>query len=349
MTMPKCLIKTAACLATVAAMSPITAQPNEIRHRFVQTNGIKMHIAEQGEGPLVVLVHGFPELWYSWRHVLPALAAAGFHAVASDMRGYGQTDAPPNVADYSQSQLVADVAGLVRALGYDQAAIAGHDWGAPVAWNCANLRPDIFRAVALLSVPYSSRSEGGIKPTEGMRRRVLEGKQFYQTYFQQPGVAEKEFEADPERTLRMLFYSASGSIPKEDKWRYVFGINEKALDGCTDPKHLPAWMKQDDLDYYAKEFSRTGFRGGLNWYRTQDIFWEATPFLVGRKLLQPTLYIGGTDDPVVEFARPAVDNLEKNVPNLWKKVLLPGVGHWTEQEAPAEVNRLLVEFLKTIH
>jgi pimeloyl-ACP methyl ester carboxylesterase len=327
-------------------MLPNSAQTTKVRHRFIQVNGIKMHIAEQGEGPLVVLVHGFPEFWYSWRHVLPALAAAGYHAVAPDMRGYGQTDAPPHVEDYTQLQFAGDLVGLVHALGYESASIAGHDWGAPAAYNAAILRPDMFNAVVLLSVPYSVRGEGGLKPTEGMRRRAPEGKQFYQTYFQEPGVAEKEFEADPKRALRMFLYSLSGSIPKEHKWRYVFGTNEKALDGCTDPPQLPKWLTQEDLDYYAKEFSRTGFRGGLNWYRTQDFFWQSTPFLVGRKLLQPALFVAGTDDPVVEFAKPAVDNLEKAVPNLWKKVLLPGVGHWTEQEAPQEVNRLMIEFFR---
>jgi pimeloyl-ACP methyl ester carboxylesterase len=319
-----------------------------IQHRFVQVNGIKMHIAEQGEGPLVVLAHGFPELWYSWRHVLPALAAAGYHAVAPDMRGYGQTDAPPNIQDYTQFQFAGDMVGLVRALGYEQAVIAGHDWGAPVAYNAAILRPDMFRAVILLSVPYRERNEGVVPPTETIRNRMPPGQQFYQTYFQTPGVAEKEFDADPKRSLRMLLYSLSGSIPKEHKWRYIFGVDESALDGCTDPAQLPAWLTQEDLDYYAQEYSRTGFRGGLNWYRGLDIFWQETAFLIGRKLLQPTLYVGGMDDAVVEFARPAVDNLEKSVPNLWKKVLLPGVGHWTEQEAPAEVNRLMVEFLHSV-
>src|SRR5579863_7108918 len=239
-------------------MSP-TLPPAAIAHRFIQTNGIRMHIAEQGEGPLVVLAHGFPELWYSWRHVLPALADAGYHAVAPDMRGYGQTDAPPNIADYDQFQLVGDMVGLVQALGYEQAVIAGHDWGAPVAYNAANLRPDMFRAVILLSVPYRTRSS--VNPAEAMARFVPPGKQFYMTYFQKPGVAEKEFEADPKRTLRMLLYSLSGSIPKEHKWRYVFDLDGKASDGCTDPKELPAWLKQEDLDYYANEYARTGFRG----------------------------------------------------------------------------------------
>jgi pimeloyl-ACP methyl ester carboxylesterase len=238
--------------------------------------------------------------------------------------------------------------GLVHALGYDQAVVTGHDWGALAAYNAANLRPDVFRAVILLSGPYRIRGEGDVKPTEAMRRRVPAGQQLYQTYFQTPGVAEKEFESDPRRTFRSIFYSLSGSIPKEHKWRYVFGLDQKFLDGLTDPKELPAWLSEEDLDYYAKEYARTGFRGGLNWYRGQDISWQETPFLIGRKLLQPTLYVAGEDDAVVEFARLAVDSLEKSVPNLWKKVLLPGVGHWTEQEAPGEVNRLMVEFLHSI-
>jgi pimeloyl-ACP methyl ester carboxylesterase len=329
-------------------MSPMSAQNSELKHRFVQVNGIRMHIAEQGEGPLVVLAHGFPELWYSWRHVLPALAAAGYHAVAPDMRGYGQTDAPPKVEDYTQLQFAGDMVGLVHALGYEQAVIAGHDWGTPAAYNSANLRPDIFRAVILLSVPFAARGEGVVPPTEGMKLRAPAGQQFYQTYFQTPGVAEKELEADPKRSLRMLLYSLSGSIPKEHRWRFMFGLHETALDGCTDPKELPAWLKPEDLDYYATEYARTGFRGGLNWYRSQDITWKETGFLIGRKLLQPTLYIAGADDGVVAMGPAAVENLEKSVPNLWKKVLLPGVGHWTEQEAPGEVNRLIVEFLHSV-
>jgi pimeloyl-ACP methyl ester carboxylesterase len=210
------------------------------------------------------------------------------------------------------------------------------------------MRPDMFRAVILLSVPFGVRGEGGVKPTEGMQRGMPPGQQFYQTYFQKPGVAEAEFEKDPKRGFRMMLYSTSGSIPKEHKWRYVFGLNETALSGATDPKQLPKWLTEEDLDYYVNEFRRTGFRGGLNWYRGQDLFWQETPWLIGRKLMQPTLYVAGEDDLVVDFARGGVTNLEKSVPNLWKKVLLPGVGHWTEQEAPEKVNSLIVEFLHSV-
>lgn len=321
------------------------AQPNnQIKHRMLEVNGIRMHIAEQGEGPLVLLLHGFPELWYSSRHLLPALAAAGYHAVAPDMRGYGQSDAPANPEEYSQLKIAGDIVGLVQALGYDKAVISGHDWGAPAAYTAANLRPDMFRAVVLLSVPFSVRQPGGLKPTEGMKRMMPPGKVFYQTYFQQPGVAEKELEADAAKTMRILL----GTVAEPGKWRYILNEGEGFLSGREVPAKLPPWLTEEDVAVYAKEYARTGFRGGLNWYRSQDITWSQTGFLVGRKLLQPTLFITGTNDLVYEFARAGVDNLEKAVPNLWKKVILKGVGHWTEQEAPADVNRLFIEFLQSL-
>jgi pimeloyl-ACP methyl ester carboxylesterase len=183
------------------------------------------------------------------------------------MRGYGQTDAPPDIQEYTQSHFVGDVVGLVRMLGCEQSVIAGRDLGAMVAHDGAILRPDMFRAVILLSVPYGARTEDAVRPTEAMRRGAPAAQQFYQTYFQTPGIAEKEFDADPKRALRMFLYSLSGSIPKGHKWRYMFGLNEEVLDGCVDPKQLPAWLKPEDLDYYANEYSTTGFRGGLNWDR----------------------------------------------------------------------------------
>ena len=332
-----------------ASIVPSLAQTGEVNHRFVQVNGIRMHFAEQGQGPLVILAHGFPELWYNWRHVLPALAAAGYHAVAPDMRGYGQTDAPIDIAAYSQTQAVGDMVGLVHALGYEQAVIIGHDTGASTAANCAILRPDMFRAVVQLSVPYSARVKEAPRPSEANLRRVPPDKQFYITYYQDPGVAEKVLDADPKRTLRMWLYSSSGGTPPQHRARYTFGLNETALDGRSEPEKLPAWLKPEDLDYFAAEFSRTGFRGALNWYRAQDMFWAATPFLVGRQILQPVLFIGGADDPwIAQVGQAAVDNLEKSIPNLWKKVLLPGVGHSVEQEAPTEVTSLILEFLRYV-
>ena len=316
----------------------------EITHRFVETNGIKMHIAEQGEGPLVVLCHGFPESWYSWRHQLPALAEAGYHAVAPDQRGYGQTDRPEAIEAYNILQLTGDVVGLVHALNEEQAVIVGHDWGAPVAWHCALLRPDIFHAVALLSVPYLRRSWADIRPTDAMKLMAGE-KQFYQLYFQEPGKAEGELEADIRKTMRIFLCSASGDAPPEKRWRFLFDKSEKLLDSLTLPETLPAWLTEQDIDFFTREFERTGFRGGLNWYRNMDRWWELTPFLSGAKLCQPSLFVAGEQDAVITMYREAFDAMEETVPNLTKKILLPGAGHWIQQERPAEVNKLLIEFL----
>jgi pimeloyl-ACP methyl ester carboxylesterase len=185
---------------------------NEVKHRIVETNGIRMHVAEQGAGPLVVLCHGFPESWYSWRHQLGALAEAGFHVVAPDMRGYGQTDRPEEIEKYTLLHLVGDMVGLLDALGAESAVIIGHDWGAPVAWHAALLRPDRFRGVVGLSVPF--RPRGQARPTTMMPQN--EDATFYQLYFQNPGVAEAEFERDPRMTIRALLYSASGDAPRRE-------------------------------------------------------------------------------------------------------------------------------------
>ena len=316
----------------------------EAHHRVIETNGIRMHIAEQGEGPLVVLCHGFPECWYSWRHQLPALAEAGYHAVAPDQRGYGQTDRPTPIDAYNIFQLTGDIVGLVQTLGEEQAVIVGHDWGAPVAWHCALLRPDMFPAIALLSVPYVPRSWKDIRPTEAMQRMAGD-QQFYQLYFQEPGKAEAELEADVRHTMRMFLYAASGDPPPEKRWRFLFSQSETLLDTGSQPDILPAWLTEHDIDYFTKEFERTGFRGGLNWYRNIDTLWEQTPFLTDAKLHQPALFVAGEADAFIAMRRAAFDSLEEAVPNLKKKVLLPGAGHWIQQERPTEVNQLLLEFL----
>ena len=316
----------------------------EVNHRCIDTNGIKMHVAEQGEGPLVVFCHGFPELWYSWRHQLPALAKAGYHAVAPDQRGYGQTDRPEAIEAYNILALTGDIVGLVAALGEERAIIIGHDWGSPVAWHCALLRPDLFHAVALLSVPYMRRSWTDLRPTVAMKLRAGEN-QFYQLYFQEPGLAEGEFEADVRKTLRMFLYSASGDPPPEKRWRFLFGKSEKLLDSGALPETLPGWLTEPDIDFFTGEFERTGFRGGLNWYRNLDRMWELTPFLSGAKLRQPSLFVAGEVDPVLTMYREHFDALEETMPNLRNKVVLPGAGHWIQQERPAAVNALLIEFL----
>jgi epoxide hydrolase A/B len=319
----------------------------DLNHRFIDTNSIRMHIAEQGHGPLAVLCHGFPECWYSWRHQLPALAAAGYHVVAPDQRGYGQTTRPEPIEAYDIFQLTGDIVGLVHALDEERAIIVGHDWGAPVAWHCALLRPDLFDAVVLLSVPYLQRSWEDARPTEVMRRLAGE-QEFYQLYFQEPGKAEAQLEADIGRTMRMLLYTASGDPPPEKRWRFLFNKSEAFLDTGSLPETLPDWLTEQDLDVFRSTFEQTGFRGGLNWYRNIDRLWELTPFLSGARLTQPALFIAGEVDPVITMYRGAFEVMEQTVPHLKKKVLLPGAGHWIQQERPTQVNQLLLEFLASL-
>ena len=183
----------------------------ELTHRMVETNGIKIHLAEQGEGPVVLMLHGFPESWYSWRHQLPALADAGYHVICPDVRGYGQSDAPEAIEAYSMKQLTADAVGILDALDIENAVVVGHDWGAPMAWNSAFLYPDRFRAVVGMSVPFSQR--GPMPPTQ-LFKQVFKDNFFYILYFQEPGVAEAELEADVRRFLRLFMHSASADGPE---------------------------------------------------------------------------------------------------------------------------------------
>ena len=317
----------------------------EISHRFVETNGIRMHIAEAGEGPLVVMCHGFPESWYSWRHQLVALAEAGFHAVAPDQRGYGQTDAPEDIGAYTQLHLVGDIVGLVDALEEEQAVVVGHDWGAPVAWNTAILRPDRIRGVAGLSVPPNAWS-GKIPPTEGMKQRFGD-RFFYQLYFQEPGKAEGELEADVRRTMRMLLYTASGDCPPNPA---AAELPKTAgfLDAMQDPgDDLPAWLSEADLDVFTGEFERAGFRGGLNWYRNIDRNWELMAAFNGKRVTPPALFVSGDRDLVVSLMGPNWrEQMQLAAPNLRDAVMIPGVGHWTQQEASGAVNEALIAFLR---
>ncbi len=322
----------------------------DVQHRNIETNGIRLHIAEQGTGPLVVMCHGFPESWYSWRHQLSALAEAGFHAVAPDMRGYGQSDRPEAIDQYTLHHLVGDMVGLLDALGEPSAVIAGHDWGAPVAWHAALLRPDRFRAVIGLSVPY--RPRGSVRPTTMMPQ--TDDAQFYQLYFQEPGVAEAELERDPRHTVHSLLFGGSGDVPRPNST-----ASEPAPVGMV-PRHggflsgfppalpVPAWLTDADIDFYAQEFQRTGFSGGLNWYRNIDRNWELLAPYSGALVTVPALYVAGDRDLVVAFRgmNELIANLSQFVPKLQRTLLLPGCGHWTQQERPEDVNAAMIKFLK---
>lgn len=324
----------------------------DVRHRTVETNGIRMHLAEQGEGPLVLLCHGFPESWYSWRHQLRALADAGFHAAAPDMRGYGRTDQPADVDQYTLLHLVGDMVGLVDALGGGPAVIAGHDWGAPVAWHAALLRPDRFRAVVGLSVPY--RPRGAVRPSTVMPQ--TDDAIFYQLYFQAPGVAEAELSRDVRGSIRRLLYAGSG-----EGRRARVGIGDPAAVGMVprgggvlshtaEPAAPLSWLTEADVDVYAAEFTRAGFRGGLNWYRNIDRNWELLAPYAGARVTVPALYVAGDEDLVVHFRGmdQLLPNLKKFVPELRQAIMLPGCGHWTQQERATDVNDAMIAFLQTL-
>ncbi len=314
----------------------------DVSHRTIATNGINLHIAEAGNGPLVLMVHGFPESWYSWRHQIPVLAAAGYHAVAVDVRGYGRSDAPEPIEAYSMKNMTGDMAGVVDALGERPAVIVGHDWGAPIAWTSAILYPEHFRAVVGMSVPFLPRSP--LPPTQ-LFRQVFGDTFFYILYFQKPGIAEAELEADVRRSMRLFLFAASGdAAPEAVGW--VKKKDAKFLEGMPEPKTLPGWLTEADIDYFAGEFGRTGFRGGLNRYRNMDRDWEELPQLEGAKVQQPALFVCGDKDGVIAMNPGGIEAMKPNVPNLRGVVMLPGAGHWTQQERPDEVNAALLDFLK---
>jgi pimeloyl-ACP methyl ester carboxylesterase len=321
-----------------------------ITHRTVDTNGISLHLAEAGEGPVVLTCHGFPESWYSWRHQLTALADAGYRAVAPDMRGYGQSDAPDAVDQYSLFHLVGDMVGVLDAIGAPTATIVGHDWGAPVAWHSALLRPDRFTKVVGLSVPYTPRST--TRPSDGMPR--TDDALFYQDYFQAPGVAEAELDRDPLTSVRRILHSASGDAPAPADAGTPNGVgmvprNGGFLDLMPEPEGPSTWLTDDDVAYFGAELGRRGFRGGLNWYRNIDRNWELLAPFQGAVVGVPALYMAGTRDLVVAF--PMMDRLIANlklfVPQLRDTVMLEGCGHWTQQERRAEVNAALIDFLRS--
>jgi pimeloyl-ACP methyl ester carboxylesterase len=305
-----------------------------------------MRIAEMGKGPLVLLVHGWPESWYSWRHQFEPLAAAGFHVVAPDMRGYGQTDKPAAVEDYDIHHLCADIAGLVDALGERSAVLVGHDWGAIVAWQAMLLHPDRFSSLVAMSVPYTGR--GAHSVVAALQQTC--GENFnYILYFQEPGVAEREFDADPRAILSRLYLS-----PRSPREPAAVTDPRRAAGGWIPrlgaPRGLPAWLTQADLDFYVAEFTSAGFRGGINYYRNFERNWQSTPQLEAVALAQPVLFIAGAQDMVIRGADAAKLRalMQPAVPNLRGVTIIPEVGHWVQQESPAETNRAIVEFLRAL-
>jgi len=315
--------------------------------RQIDTGEVTLRCAIEGSGPLVIFVHGFPESWYSWRHQLGPVAEAGFTACAIDVRGYGGSDKPHPVEAYAMEHLVGDLVGLKEALQPDAPAIlVGHDWGAPIVWNSAFTHPQHFHAVAGMSVPFSGAPQRPF--TEVFRENfTAKGRFFYQEYFQKPGVAEAELEADPRDFVARFMYAISGDVPHSDFWAKPVGA--KLLDGMPDPVPL-SWLSEKDRDYYGTEFASSGLRGPLNRYRNHERDYEWLKSWQGKLLEQQCLFIGGTKDPATTMFGAIADPVAM-MRNFAPKVeghVLEGIGHWTQQEAPDEVNRLLIDWLRRL-
>ena len=314
--------------------------------RQIESNAISLRCAVEGDGPLVVLVHGWPELWYSWRHQIRPLAEAGYKVVAPDLRGYGGSDKPREVEAYAMAEIMADLTGLIEAMGEEKAILIGHDWGAPICWTTAALRPERVAAVAGLSVPY--RRRGPVSQIE-IWRRLYAGKFFYQLYFQAEGVVEAELEADVGTALRKIYYSISGDAPSLDSW-FERPAGGGLLDPMIDPDPFPAWMTAADLDYFTAAFEAGGFRGPVNRYRNQTRDFETLPEMGVPPIPQPSCFIAGEKDLVRRFVpgRDAYDGVEANCADFRFSRIIEGAGHWVQQEAPEAVNQALLEFLSSL-
>ena len=341
-----------ACTTLVIPLSNLHAQQamQQPTLRTIESNGIKLRIAEMGKGPLVILVHGWPESWYSWRHQIPALAAAGFHVVAPDMRGYGKSDKPQAVESYDIHQVTADIVGIVDAIGKETgektAMLVGHDWGSIVTWNAMLLHPQRFTALVAMSVPYSGRPPQSLIQS---LQKAMGDNFYYILYFQEPGVAEKEFDANPRGILSQLYLS-----PDSPREAPTINDPKRAAGGMIGrsgaPKGLPRWLTQAELDYYVNEFTESGFRGGINYYRNFHRNWETTPQLADAKVTAPVYFIAGDKDVVIRGATAdALKASMKNaVPDLRGVTLIPNTGHWVQQERPAETNAVMIEFLQSV-
>ena len=326
---------------------------DSFEHNQIDANGISIHTVSVGEGPLVMFCHGFPECWYSWRHQLPVIAAAGFQAVALDMRGYGGTTAPQATGAYTLSHMVGDVVGVVAALGESQAVVVGHDLGAPIAWYSALMRPDVFRAVVGMSVPDVAPFvlPAGVTMTGRMRETAGGDRQYYRLYFQEPGVAEADLEADVYRVVRGFLYSISGDITTDGVfdhgWDGHFPMGQDFIQQLVVPKTLPPWLTENDVTFYASELTRSGFHGGLSWFRNIDAQPAILGPFFGTTIFQPSMYISGEND-LIAANPPALEKFPTSLPGLRGVHELPDAGHWIQQERPVEVNDALVAFLASL-
>lgn len=319
--------------------------------RTIDTGLARIRVALEGSGPLVLMVHGFPESWYSWRHQMEPVARAGFLAAAMDVRGYGGSSRFGRVEDYAMEPLIGDILGVGRALSPDRPFIlVGHDWGAPMVWNTALVHPDRIRAVAALSVPWFGVPDISF---DQVIKRVFDDRNrfFYQSYFREPGIAEADLEADPRHFLKGFYHAISGEAGPGD-----FPTGKPAgfrlVEGLRPPERMGAWMSETDLDYYVGEFRRSGFFGPLSRYRNHARDWQFLQPYKGRRITLPALFIAGDKDPAFTgfgMVDDPVERMRAWVPGLDQALILPGCGHWTQQERPSQVSSALAEWLASLN
>lgn len=321
--------------------------PDDVRHHMLDVGDVTLHVAEQGSGVPVVMCHGFPGLWYSWRNQFPALAAAGYRAIAPDMRGYGRSDRPSAPEEYDRRHTVADMVGILDALGIDEAVFAGHDFGASLVWDLPQWAPGRVKALIQLSVPRVPVSK---RPPSELYAQMAERHFLHMHYFQRPGPADEELAGEPERFLANVFWALSGGHRYLDTWRHPSAGNGY-LDVLPEAPPLPwPWMPEADFDHYAAEYRRTGFTGGLNWYRANDHVWTEKQARPDEPVTVPTLFVLGDRDPVREImGADAPEEMNHLVPGLRAVRLVEGAGHFVQMEAAGEVNAAMVTFLAGLH
>lgn len=316
-----------------------------VTHHTARLNGMAVHYVTAGEGPLMLLLHGFPYTWIAWRHQIAALAAAGYRVVAPDLRGFGGTEAPAEVSAYTILDCAADAIALVEAEGGGPAAIAGHDLGAWVACAAAREAPARFTRLAMIGTAIAPREAAS--PAEGWAALEARfGGTFYHHYFQQPGLADAEFDADVARTLRGVYHAISGQAQGAERWRLFVMPGETAIDTLPDPGHLPDWPPEPVFAEYVAAFTRNGFTPAFNHYRCRLAGWEQTAHWTGRPITQPTLFVGGAQDPAMPLMQPTIDRLEQTYPNLIARLVLPDVGHGVPEEAPDTLSGALLGWLR---
>ena len=307
---------------------------------------IVLRVAIKGSGPVVLCVHGWPELWYSWRHQISHFSELGYTVAAMDVRGYGGSSKPESISAYSIKNLSSDVAVIIREISNGPVVLLGHDWGAPIVWNTALLYPDLVRAVAGLSVPYTPGSDTAFID---MAKQLYADRFFYQIYFQTEGIAEAELEADVPAALRKIYYAISGDAPS-GTWLTDKPGDSQLLDGMVDPDPFPTWLTTADLEKYSNAFQTGGFRGPLNRYRAQGFDIEELVAIRGQTIQQPACFIGGEKDPVRHFVTgfDMYANPGTACDDFRGSTIIDGVGHWVQQEAPAETNAALKTFLSSL-